>query len=180
MRIIAGKWRGRVIQAPKGMQVRPTRDKIREAWMNIVQLKIPGARVLDLFAGSGALGLESLSRGALFTDFVEKDRASLNALRANIDVLGASDSIIHPTDAIAFAKRLGEDEYDLAFADPPYEGGYGATLAKLWMAKPFARLIGIEHSSRESLPSVTDESEYQSDTRKYGSTAITFYEQRSN
>src|SRR4030095_12653009 len=87
VRIIAGRWRGRRITAPAGDQVRPTGDRVREAWMSIVRPWLPGARVLDLFAGSGALGLEALSRGADLVDFVEIAPRSLAALRANLDAL---------------------------------------------------------------------------------------------
>src|SRR5712671_1001396 len=89
MRIVAGRWRGRKISAPSGTLVRPTLDRVREAWMSILQSDIPGARVLDLYAGSGALGLEALSRGAVSADFVETASRSLRALEENIDSLGA-------------------------------------------------------------------------------------------
>ena len=80
MRIVAGEWRGRQIEAPPGEVVRPTADRVREAWMSIVQWNIPGARVVDLFSGSGALGLEALSRGAAFVDFVESNARSIKSL----------------------------------------------------------------------------------------------------
>ena len=89
MRIVAGQWKGRRITAPPGTLVRPTLDRVREAWMSILQLDLPGARVLDLYAGSGALGLEALSRGAASADFVENASRSLAALDANIEALGA-------------------------------------------------------------------------------------------
>ena len=91
MRIVAGRWRGRKISAPAGSHVRPTLDRVREAWMSILQLDLPGARVLDLYSGSGALGLEALSRAAVSADFVEKDPQSIRALQKNIDALGAGD-----------------------------------------------------------------------------------------
>ncbi|HEX3865538.1 MAG TPA: RsmD family RNA methyltransferase, partial [Gemmatimonadaceae bacterium] len=83
MRIVAGRWRGRRISAPHGVDVRPTADRVREAWLSIVHPWLAGARVLDLFAGSGALGLEALSRGAGVVDFVEIAPKSLAAIRAN-------------------------------------------------------------------------------------------------
>src|SRR5438552_18683937 len=91
MRIIGGRWRGRRIAAPPDLRVRPTGDRVREAWMSIVNGELPGARVLDLFAGSGALGLEALSRGAERVDFVDLSPQSLEALRANAATLGAGD-----------------------------------------------------------------------------------------
>src|SRR3982751_847893 len=91
MRIVSGRWRGRRISAPKGDLVRPTLDRVREAWMSILQMDLPDARVLDLYAGSGALGLEALSRGAANADFVEKDPKSLRVLNENIQLLGAAE-----------------------------------------------------------------------------------------
>src|SRR6202158_343978 len=108
MRIVAGRWRGRKISAPTGSLVRPTLDSVREAWMNILQLDLPNARVLDLYAGSGALGLEALSRGAIAADFVEKDPMSIRGLQENIQALGAQDlATIHRKSAIPFAEGLG-------------------------------------------------------------------------
>src|SRR4029079_14633390 len=105
VRIVAGRWRGRKISAPACLLVRATLDSVREAWMNILQLDLPGARVLDLYAGSGALGLEALSRGAIAADFVEKDPRSIRALEDNVSALGAGDqSKIHRKSALAFAE----------------------------------------------------------------------------
>lgn len=169
MRIVAGRWRGRTIAAPPGLAVRPTLDRVREAWMSIIQHNIPGSRVLDLFAGSGALGLEALSRGAIAADFVESDPKTIRVLKENIDLLGAGDSaVVHRGDAIRFAERLAQGAYDVAVADPPYAGGFARKLADLWLERPFARILSVEHDARESLPGGTD-------TRKYGSSAITFY-----
>ena len=169
MRIVAGRWRGRQIKAPPDDTVRPTSDRVREAWMSIINPALPGARVLDLFAGSGALGLEALSRGARSVDFVESAPASLAALRENAELLGAGTSItVHRRDAIDFMDALGAGAYDVAFADPPYHRGFSERVAETWLATPFARVLGIEHASTESMPE-------GGDTRRYGSTAITFY-----
>ncbi len=169
MRIVAGKWRGRRIEAPPGPSVRPTLDRVREAWMSILQLDLPHARVVDLFSGSGALGLEALSRGATSADFVEKDLKSIRTLKANIETLSAETlSSVHRADGISFAERLPEKSYDVAFADPPYKNGFAARLADLWLANPFASILSVEHDSREKLPGATD-------TRRYGTSAITFY-----
>ena len=166
MRIVSGRWRGRVIKAPTDARVRPTADRVREAWMSIVQHDLPGARVLDLFAGSGALGLEALSRGAEHADFVELGRRSLAALGANIKALGAEElSTVHRGDAVRFVARLEAGAYDIAFADPPYGLGMARSVAERWREVPFASLLAIEHSAREDIPG--------DDRRVYGDTAIT-------
>jgi 16S rRNA (guanine966-N2)-methyltransferase len=137
--------------------------------MSILQQDLPGARVLDLYAGSGALGLEALSRGAISADFVEKDPRSVRALQENIHALDARDlARIHRKSALAFTEGLGEVDYDVAFADPPYAGGDAARLAARWLKSPFSRILSIEHPATGAMPE-------GGDTRKYGSTAITFY-----
>jgi 16S rRNA (guanine966-N2)-methyltransferase len=137
--------------------------------MSILQLDLPGARVLDLYAGSGALGLEALSRGAVSADFVEKDPGSFRALQENIEALGARDlATIHRKSALPFAEALGALDYDVAFADPPYALGEAVRLAERWLHSPFSRILSIEHSAKDAMPE-------GGATRKYGTTAITFY-----
>lgn len=169
MRIVAGEWRGRRIAAPAGKNVRPTLDRVREAWMSILQNDLPDARVLDLYAGSGALGLEALSRGATVAEFVENNAATFRMLQENVASLEAGDrAVLHRKDALQFVAELPADTFDLAFADPPYESGADVKLAEQWLSTPFSRVLAIEHSSRASLPEGADR-------RKYGTTAITFY-----
>jgi len=137
--------------------------------MSIVQPSLPGARVIDLFAGSGALGLEALSRGAAHADFVEIAPASLQALRVNIDALAADQRVtVHRADALRFAAKLEAGAYDVAFADPPYKLGMAQRLTSLWLRRPFAAILGVEHDTNEELPDAGD-------TRVYGSTAITLF-----
>jgi 16S rRNA (guanine966-N2)-methyltransferase len=169
VRIVGGRWRGRALVPPPDEQVRPTTDKVREAWMSIVGAALPDARVLDLFAGSGALGLEALSRGARSVDFVEQAPASLKILRENAERLGARPhATVHRADALAFVARLAAHAYDLAFADPPYRTGAAPQLAELWLATPFATRLSVEHASNEPMP-------VGADTRRYGQTSVTFY-----
>ena len=168
MRIVAGQWRGRRIRPPDDARVRPTADRVREAWMSIVQPYLVDARVLDLFAGSGALGLEALSRGAASADFVEVSAAGVRAIRENAELLGAGDALtIHRGDAIRFIEKLAANAFEVAFADPPYGHGLAAAVAERWRAVPFAAILGVEHESKETLP--------DGETRRYGSTAITFF-----
>lgn len=169
MRIIAGEWRGRVIAAPPGRAVRPTRDRVREAWMSIVHPALPGARVADLCCGSGALGLEALSRGATQAEFVDDTPASLAALRRNLERLGAAPrSTVHRADAVRFVSALPERAFDVVFADPPYASDIAVRLARRWLDVPYARILGIEHAAAVEMPP-------GGETRRYGSSGITFY-----
>ena len=185
MRIIAGEWKGRRITAPKGMTVRPTPERVREAWMSILQNDLPDALVLDLCSGTGALGLEALSRGAALCDFVERDARSRRALEENIRALGAGPrSSVHAADAIEFVAHLVAPAAPfgatspvrpvrnhvsrVCFADPPYRTGVAGKLATLWLAAPFSTILGVEHESSETLPE-------GGDRRHYGDTAITIY-----
>jgi 16S rRNA (guanine966-N2)-methyltransferase len=170
MRIVAGQWGGRRIQAPAGRGTRPTTDRVREAWMSTVAPELPGARVLDLFAGSGALGLEALSRGASHATFVEQDAKALAALRANLAALCAADRAdVFRTDAVKFAAALTAGAFDVAFADPPYGKGFAQGLAEAFAAAPFASLLCIEHGRDDALPSLPG-----ARTRRYGDTYLTF------
>jgi 16S rRNA (guanine966-N2)-methyltransferase len=135
--------------------------------MSILGDAIPGARVLDLYAGSGALGLEALSRGATAAAFVELSPSSLRALEANIESLGVSKRVtVHRSDALRFADRLGEGAFDLAFADPPYAHDAAGRLVALFRRTPFARILSVEHPA--------DRSVHGDETRRYGDTALTF------
>ena len=169
MRIVAGQWRGRRLIVPRGDLVRPTADRVREAWMSIVNPLLAGARVVDLFAGSGALGIEALSRGAASADFVEQAAPSLAAISENLAAVGAGDAArVHRMDALKFIQTLAPHHYDVAFADPPYDLGLAAQVAEQWLAAPFAEVLGVEHAFYEKMPG-------DGNTRRYGRTAITIY-----
>lgn len=167
MRIVAGEFGGRRLVLPKDERVRPTADRVREAWMSILGSSLRGARVLDLFAGSGALGLEALSRGAATADFVEIGARSLKAMAANIEALGVSDRCaVHKGDALRYAEALPPGAFDLAFADPPYDHDAALRLVGHFRRAPFARILSVEHRATLALPG--------DDTRRYGDTALTF------
>ena len=135
--------------------------------MSILGDEIQDARVLDLFAGSGALGLEALSRGAVAADFVELNAPSLEALRANIKAFRVEPQVtVHRGDALRFAERLETGAYDLAFADPPYAHDAAARLVALFRRTPFARILSVEHRADQRVDG--------DETRRYGDTALTF------
>ena len=137
--------------------------------MSILQNDLPDATVLDLFSGSGALGLEALSRGAMHVTFVESAAPSLASLRANVEQLGASDAVtVHRMDALRFLATLDALAFDVAFADPPYRKELAAQVAERWRERPFSRILSVEHAADEAMPD-------GGDTRRYGDTALTFY-----
>ncbi len=154
---------------PSGRDVRPTADRVREAWMSALGARVEGATVVDLFAGSGALGLEALSRGAGHVVFVERARRALTALRANVELLGAAGSCrVVQADAVPWVRRLEEGAFDLALADPPYDREYATRLMELWLERPFARELWVEHRSSEVLPAPPG-----ARVRRYGDTVLT-------
>lgn len=137
--------------------------------MSIVGTLLPDARVLDLCAGSGALGIEAVSRGAASADLVEIAPPSLRAIQENLARLDAGDAIrVHRKDALRFIDGLEAGAYDVAFADPPYDLGMASAIAERWLLVPFASVLGVEHRRDEALPG-------NGERRKYGQTAITFY-----
>jgi len=137
--------------------------------MSIVHGNLPDARVVDLFAGSGALGIEALSRGAREAVFVEVSLRSLKTLRDNLAALDVGpEAQVVRGDALRYATRLGRHEFDVAFADPPYGLGLAERIARQWLDVPFARLIGIEHEKKVELPGGADR-------RVYGDTVVTLY-----
>ncbi|RKY43277.1 MAG: 16S rRNA (guanine(966)-N(2))-methyltransferase RsmD [Candidatus Makaraimicrobium thalassicum] len=160
MRIIGGKYRGRRIKQPGFAAVRPTKDRIREAVFNIIAAKVPGAGVLDIFAGSGAYGLEALSRGAEKALFVEKNRRCGRAIGENIRLLGAEERArIITGDVFKSMELLAKSgqSFDLAFSDPPYNRGMAKKTLIIInhydILKPAGLLI-IEHHRAEDIPEV--------------------------
>jgi 16S rRNA (guanine966-N2)-methyltransferase len=172
MRIVGGKFAGRNLTSPADSRVRPTAEHVRAALLDLLAADLPGARVLDLFAGTGALGLEAISRGADRADFVEFRPGSLHALRANIAALRLRDRTrIFKHDALPFVARLEADSYDIAFADPPYESRMLDRVIETWRAQPFARVLAVEHARTHPLPAGRLR-------RTYDDTSITIYEER--
>lgn len=153
MRIVAGKFAGRHLAPLADPRVRPTAEHVRGALLDLLAPYLPKARVLDLFAGTGALGLEALSRGAARCDFVEFRPGSLHAIKANVALLRVKERTrIFKRDAIPFAAMLDAGSYDLAFADPPYESKVLDRLYEGWKAKPFAPILAVEHARTHKMP----------------------------
>ena len=138
VRIVGGRWRGRRLAIPPGTEVRPTPDRVRETLFNWLAPSLPGARCLDLFAGTGALGLEALSRGAAETTFVERDAVLVRALDERIGVLAAQARVFHGN-ALEFLSSRPQRRFDVVFMDPPYAMGLSPVLEKL------AAWLGPEH-----------------------------------
>ena len=160
LRIIGGKHRGRRLRFPAGVTIRPTPDRVRETLFNWLQPRIVGARVLDLFAGSGALGLEALSRGATHVSFVEKDRRAAAAIETVLREWGEQGAQVARADALGWlTQSAGGAPYDIVFLDPPYD-------AALWSAAATALVrsgllsadarIYVEHRAREGLPELPE------------------------
>ena len=171
MRIIAGSHRGRRIAAPKGRATRPTSDRVRESAFNLIG-PVDGADVLDLYAGSGALGLEALSRGAARATFVEADRDACRTINANLDALGLHGTVLCQDIRRALAAERGD--YDLVLCDPPYGEDVTAFAPRLAELVRADGLLVLESSSREEPPAL-DGLEIRT-SRKYGSARLTLYE----
>jgi 16S rRNA (guanine966-N2)-methyltransferase len=176
MRIVGGKYRSRSLHAPAGSTTRPTSDRVREAVFSILQA-YPGwqdGRVLDLYAGTGALGLEALSRGAAHACFVERDRQALATLRDNIRDLkleGSTQVLAHPIERVS---RMVEGTYDLVFVDPPYaDVANAAQSLSQWLPQRVQGVLVFEHAGQESAPIVANMMHI--DTRRYGDTAVSFF-----
>ena len=169
MRIVAGKYAGRALASPQDQRVRPTAEPVRAGLLDLLAPDLTGARVLDLFAGTGALGLEAISRGAQRADFVELRPDSLHALRANVALLRLRERTrIFKRDALPFAAALSADSYDVAFADPPYNSRMLDRLIEGWQATRFARVLAVEHARGHTLPA-------GGYSRAYDDSAITIY-----
>jgi len=172
VRVVAGEYRGRRLQAPRGLDVRPTSDRVREALFSILG-DISGLRVLDLFAGSGALAIEALSRGAAGATLVEHDRAALDAIRANLAPLPDANAEVVSADALTWLGRE-RGPYDLVFLDPPYSEARklaGPLTQKLPAALSPNSLIVSESDKRDPLTLAFP----LEDERTYGHTRIAIH-----
>jgi len=177
VRIVGGTLGGRVLRAPTGNSTRPTSEKVREAIFNILPA-VEGAHVLDVFAGSGAMGIEALSRGAAAATFIDQDRGALKVLRENLATLGVEDrATVIAQDAIAAVRRVPVQPWQFVFVDPPYASDL-ASRAVLALPPealaPDARIV-IEHDRRHAPPEALGKL-LRTDERRYGDTLVSFYE----
>ncbi len=175
MRVVAGKLKGKRLSSPDGKDVRPTPDMVKEALFSAIQFDIEGRRVLDLFAGSGQLGIEALSRGAESVVFVDSSKESVKLIKSNIEGCGLGDtSRVYNSDFAHFCAVSG-DEFDIVFIDPPYASGlYDAAIkAVLPLLSSFAMVI-CEHPPEVSLPQeLLSLKVYR--TYRYGKVMLTVY-----
>lgn len=149
--------------------MRPTAEHVRAAMLDMVNDDLADARVLELFAGTGAIGIEALSRGAKSVDFVEFRPDSLHALRANVAALRLRDCTrIFKRDAIPYAAMLGPSSYDIAFADPPYASRQLDRVIGCWKVSLFSRILVVEHAAVHALPRGTS-------SRAFDETTVTVY-----
>ena len=172
MRVIAGAYGGRRLQAPPGRGTRPTSDRVREALFSILGARVEDAAVLDLFAGSGALGLEALSRGATSATFVDSAPAAIRVLRANLETLGAAAEIVRADAPRWLSAARGEArQYSLVFLDPPYgrAGELGAVLSDALPGVLAPEALVVTESDRRAPLTLTMPA---IDERRYGDTLI--------
>ena len=180
MRIIAGEFKGRKLSVPRDDSVRPTAEKVREAVFSMLQNDIPDAVVLDLFAGTGSLGLEALSRGARRAYFIDRDRQSIALVRSNVKACGVEErSVIFCTDYASAIARI-HDKVHIVFLDPPYKAGLMEDcLARLADSSllPEGGLVVAEHGREEILPDQLS-CLHRIRDRKYGKVRVSVYEKQ--
>lgn len=153
--------------------MRPTAEAVRDAIMEMLGEEVKGTKVLDLFAGTGALGLEAISRGAAIVDFVEFRPASLHALRANVAALRLTTRCrIYKKDAVPFVEQLDAAEYEIAFVDPPYGSAVLDRVFATWQRTPYAETLVVEHAKEYPMPGGA--------LRKhFGDTTVTIYKKKA-
>ena len=175
MRVITGSARGRKLETLEGLDVRPTTEVVKEAVFSIIHFRLPGAKIADIFAGSGQMGIEALSRGASRVVFVDQSRASLQVVRKNLQTTGlAANAQVVMDGAESFLQRTGET-FDFIFLDPPYNKGYGEKLLPLLgRALSEEGLVLFEHAKEEPLPDEAGGLKKVKDYR-YGKTFVTTY-----
>lgn len=174
MRVIAGAYKGRNLKSPPSMQVRPTSDRLRETLFNVIAPRIEDVQFLDLCAGSGAVGIEALSRGARHVTFVDRSRRSCQLIESNVALCRIPDdqNEIYCTTAEDFLRQSKEYPWDIIFFDPPYKEDYSRTLNLL---SSYAGLLVVEHHHKNTLPE-TIGTLVKTRILKQGDSSLSFYE----
>lgn len=172
MRIIAGAYKGRNLKSPPSMQVRPTSDRLRETLFNVIAPRIEEARFLDLCAGSGAVGIEALSRGAQHVTFVDRSRKSCQLIESNVELCRIPEEQfeIYQMTAEDFVRQPSTDRWDIVFFDPPYKEDYLRTLELLT-----GGLVIVEHHHKNELPQLIGNL-HRFRVLKQGDSSLSFYE----
>lgn len=186
MRIVAGKFKGRNLKSPPSLEVRPTSDRLRETLFNVIAPQIEGTRFLDLCAGSGAVGVEALSRGAAHVTFVDRARKMKALIESNLQLCNVSkdEGVVVQAEAVEFLNQATRKQsqtevcarWDIVFFDPPYAGDYTAVLEKLGSSKLLSdeAILIVEHHHKKDLPDeVSELRRYR--VLKQGDSALSFY-----
>lgn len=180
MRIIAGHYKGHKLKSVKGLNTRPTSDKVKGAIFNVLGAKVQKARVLDVFAGTGSLALESLSRGAEAAVLLEKNNAAYQVIKENVELLGITQNVtVYKVDALKYLEHLRGKEFDLIFLDPPYGKGLASQTLELIKDSRLLQEDGViiaETSSNETLSKDLKPLEFRLE-KEYGDTKIWFLQQ---
>lgn len=184
MRVIAGKYRGRNLKSPPSLEVRPTSDRLRETLFNIIASRIQGSRFLDLCAGSGAIGIEALSRGAAHVTFVDRSRKMCGLVEANLDLckIPEEETDVVQAEASDFLSRslvAKKEPWDLVFFDPPYANNYNKVLNALSNQTNELLtgdgLVIVEHHHKKGLPNETG-TLHRTRILKQGDSSLSFYQ----
>jgi len=174
IRIISGQYGGRKIEAPDNSRTHPMGERIRNAMFNSIGSEVEGAEVLDVFAGTGSVGLEALSRGAKAATFIERDHVAAKILAKNINTLDAEDRVvIIRTTVMNWLETSKQNQFDLIFADPPYNDPQFSTVAKLLPLLKPGGLMVLSHPGGSEVP--TKPGVVVVDNRSYGNANLTFY-----
>ena len=183
MRVIAGKYRGRNLRSPPSLQVRPTSDRLRETLFNVLAPRIEDTRFLDLCAGSGAVGIEALSRGAAHVTFVDRSRKMCGLVESNLDLCGVPEDLteVVMSETAEFLRRAisrGSEAWDVAFFDPPYANDYTPVLAAFGkgpLLRPGSGILVVEHHHKNELKDEIGEIRRWR-VLKQGDSCLSFYE----
>lgn len=185
MRVIAGKYRRRNLRSPPSMQVRPTSDRLRETLFGVLQTRVEGSHFLDLCSGSGAIGIEALSRGAAHVTFVDRSRKMCGLIESNLDLCGVpeEETDVVMSEAAEFLRRIalrGGSEWDIAFFDPPYITDYMPVMEIFGTGaglRPESGLLIVEHHHKKQLKEIIGGIQ-RSRILKQGDSCLSFYKKQ--